>query len=310
MNILVTGGAGFIGSHVARALVDSKEGHNVTVVDDLSYGHEEYVPEGATFIRKSITDPTIEETVKNGKFDLIYHFAAQKNVRASINDPVFDAEQNIIGLLRIMEAARKYGTQSVVFMSSGGAVYGEQLNRPTPETTPALPISPYAISKATGEQYLSYYANAYGMTCVSLRLANVYGPHQDPKGEAGVIAIFISALLEGKQLTVFGDGEQNRDYIYVADVVSACLAVKEHLDEDISGEYNIGTGIETTVNELVAVSAKTLNIEADVKHDDPIPGEVRNSSIDSSLFSKRFDWKPETSLEQGIQKTADWFKDL
>ncbi|MFH1426551.1 MAG: NAD-dependent epimerase/dehydratase family protein [Candidatus Kerfeldbacteria bacterium] len=309
MNILVTGGAGFIGSHLVDALVKNGS-HNVTVVDDLSYGHKEFLPKEAAFIKASITSTKIEKIIGKGKFDAIYHCAAQKGVRPSLENPLFDAEQNVIGLLRLMEAAHTHGVRSVVFTSSGGTVYGDAEQIPTPESAPLNPESPYAITKVAGEQYLKFYAKRYQMNCVSLRLANVYGPRQDPKGEAGVVAIFFNAVLNEQPITIFGDGKQTRDYIYVDDVISAFLAVQAKLEQgSVSGEYNVGTGVETDVNRIAAVVQEAVGATTELVYADAVPGEIRRSALLAGAFASDFAWKAETTVENGVKKSYQWFNE-
>ncbi len=306
MNILVTGGAGFIGSHIVDALVE-RDDTTVTVVDDLSFGKKEQVSPKATFIEQSICDPSIDAVFADGSFDVVIHCAAQKSVRQSFEDPVYDAEQNIIGLLRLLEACKKYTVGAFILLSTGGTIYGEASTFPTPETADLEPLSPYTASKLAGEVYINYYSKIYGLTGISLRLANVYGPRQDPKGEAGVLAIFSDRILNNEPLLIYGDGNQTRDYIYVSDVVSACTAVLERLDEPIAGQYNIGTGEETSVNELAEKITSVSGASVHIEHIDAIPGELSRSAIDNSLFKQQFKWGVTVPLEQGIEKTFKWF---
>lgn len=311
MKILITGGAGFIGSHLADALLaEAAPGgpHEVTIVDDLTFGKREQMPTTADFAKLSITDPKVETLIAESGFDLIYHCAAQKSVRVSFDDPLYDAEVNVMGLVRVMEAARKANVKNVVFMSTGGTIYGEAAERPTAESAPVNPQNPYTVSKASGELYLNYYASRYGMNCLSLRLGNVYGPRQDPKGEAGVIAIFLYNIFAGEPVLIYGDGEQTRDYIYVDDVVAACLAVLPKLDQKISGAYNIGTGRESSVNQIAKLVLNATGEPGDIIHADAVPGELRRSAIASQKFSQAFGWEPKTPVEMGIIKTFEWFK--
>ncbi|MEX0843256.1 MAG: NAD-dependent epimerase/dehydratase family protein, partial [Gemmatimonadota bacterium] len=219
--VLVTGGAGFIGSHVAEGYL--ARGDEVWVLDDLSSGKESNVPDGANFVRMEIQDPEVRELFEEHHFDLVNHHAAQIDVRVSVDDPQRDARTNVMGLLNLLESARRTQVGRFVYISSGGVVYGEPEQIPTPETSPKLPLSPYGVSKLTGEQYLYYYRQVHGLEYVALRYSNVFGPRQDPHGEAGVVAIFSTRLLRGEPLTVFGDGEQTRDYVFVGDVVRANL---------------------------------------------------------------------------------------
>ncbi|NNF28276.1 MAG: NAD-dependent epimerase/dehydratase family protein, partial [Gemmatimonadetes bacterium] len=223
--VLVTGGAGFIASHVAEAYL--ARGDRVFIVDDLSSGRMENVPEAAEFVEMDVADPALGDLIRQEKFDLINHHAAQIDVRVSVADPAKDARINVMGLINLVEAAREAGTRRVVFVSSGGVVYGEPEEVPTPEGAPKLPLSPYGVSKLTGEYYLHYYKVIQGLEYVALRYSNVYGPRQDPHGEAGVVAIFSTKLLDGEPLAIYGDGEQTRDYVFVRDVVSANMKVSD-----------------------------------------------------------------------------------
>ncbi len=250
--VLVTGGAGFIGSHVADAYL--ARGHTVWVVDNLSSGKRENIPADATFVEMDIRDEGIRELFREVRFDLVNHHAAQIDVRVSVADPQYDAQVNLLGLLNLLEGAREVGTGRFVFVSSGGVVYGEPETFPTPETAPKLPLSPYGVTKLTGELYLNYYREVHGLDYVAVRYGNVYGPRQDPHGEAGVVAIFSSRLLAGEPLTVFGDGEQTRDYTFVKDIVAANMLVSELSVGEGEGldrwAFNVGTGNGVSVNLL------------------------------------------------------------
>lgn len=307
MNILVTGGAGFIGSHLVDALIAAK--HAVTVIDDLSYGHKEYLSPQATFVQQSITDPKVTDVIAHGSFDTLIHCAAQKNARYSFEDPVHDAETNVIGFLRLLEASRKAGVKNVILLSTGGVMYSESTVIPTPETESPTPSSPYAVSKLAGETYVALYARQYNMKGISLRLANVFGPRQDPKGEAGVVAIFLEALLQGKPIHIYGDGAQTRDYMYVSDSIAAIQATLKSIDEIPSGQYNIGTGQETSVNTIadLVVAAGDTQTKATIEHGDPVTGDQPRSAVDSTLFQQLTGWAPQTSVREGIEQTATWF---
>ena len=303
--VLVTGGAGFIGSHVADAFLD--RGDRVWVVDDLSSGREANLPSGVEFHRMGIGDPTLVELYDEVGFDLVSHHAAQIDVRISVDDPRRDARINVDGLLNVLECARRHRSR-VIYISSGGVVYGEPDVRPTPETAPKLPRSPYGVTKLAGEQYLYYYRQIHGLEYTALRYSNVYGPRQDPHGEAGVVAIFGRRVLEGRPLTIFGDGEQTRDYVYVGDVVAANLAAADYpqgggtaLDERA---YNVGTGQETTVNELAREMMAAGEREVDVEHAAERPGELRHSSLDTTKL-RSTGWAPRTSLLEGLRKTLE-----
>ena len=302
--VLVTGGAGFIGSHVADAYL--ARGDRVWIVDDLSSGRRSNVPGGAEFLHMGIGDPELSALFADVGFDIVNHHAAQIDVRVSVSDPRRDARINIDGLLNVLENARRHDSR-VLFISSGGVVYGEPSMRPTPETAPKLPESPYGVTKLAGEQYLYYYARIHDLDYVALRYSNVYGPRQDPHGEAGVVAIFGKRVLAGEPLTVFGDGEQTRDYVYVGDVVAANMLASD-LDLDAVGTalderaYNVGTGVETSVNALAEAIMAAGENEVGVRHAAARPGELRHSSLDNGKL-KGVGWAPETSLDEGLRRT-------
>lgn len=302
--VLVTGGAGFIGSHVADAYL--ARGDRVWVLDDLSHGKRENVPGGATFVHMDIAAPEVRELFEDVRFDLVNHHAAQIDVRASVADPGFDASVNVAGLLNLAEAARAVETKRFVFVSSGGVVYGEPELRPTPETAPKSPLSPYGVSKLAGEYYLNYYRHIHGLEYVALRYANVYGPRQDPHGEAGVIAIFCNRLLDQAPITVFGDGEQTRDYVYVADVVAANLRAS---DMSLAGSadiddvaFNVGTGVATSVNRLADSLEAAAGVTPGRDYRAPRAGELRHSALDAGKFRER-GWAPQWSLDDGLRST-------
>ncbi|HEX6940327.1 MAG TPA: NAD-dependent epimerase/dehydratase family protein [Longimicrobiales bacterium] len=304
-NVLVTGGAGFIGSHVAQAYAD--RGDRVWVVDDLSSGKRENVPERATFVHMDIGDPRLEQVFRDaGGFDIVNHHAAQMDVRKSVADPRFDARVNVDGLLNVLELARRFGTRRFLFVSSGGVVYGEPELRPTPETAPKLPLSPYGVTKLAAEYYLHYYRRVHGLDYVALRYSNVYGPRQDPHGEAGVVAIFSTRLLGAEPLTVFGDGEQTRDYVYVEDVVAANLLLTDAELGDGEGldarAFNVGTGRETSVNELARTLMGATGREVEIRHAAARPGELLRSCLDASRL-RALGWAPRTPLEDGLNET-------
>src|SRR5689334_965555 len=247
MQVIVTGGAGFIGAHTCRALI--ARGHGVTAVDDLSHGKREAVPEGVDLVVLDVRDAKLMAEMEKRRPDAVLHLAAQMDVRKSVADPLFDASVNVLGTLNLLEAARRNGVKRFVFASSGGAVYGEQDVFPAPETHARRPASPYGVSKLCGEEYLAHYALVHGLSTLALRYANVYGPGQDPHGEAGVVAIFLNKLLAGETATINGDGRQTRDYVYVEDVAHANVLA---IEGSFKGALNIGTGIETSVADLAA----------------------------------------------------------
>jgi UDP-glucose 4-epimerase len=303
MRALVTGGAGFIGSHVARAYVEA--GHEVVVMDDLSSGHRENVPAGARFVQADIRTPAAAAAVSEFRPELINHHAAQMNVRVSVDDPRFDADVNVLGLINLVEAGRKSGLERVVFASSGGTVYGEPESLPCTERHPTKPVCPYGVSKLTGEHYLYYYRQIHGVEYVALRYANVYGPLQDPHGEAGVIAIFSTNLLAGRNVTIFGDGLQTRDYVFVADVVRANLAAATGAHQ---GAVNIGTGRETNVVDLCRRIQASVGGSGTAVHGPAKDGEVRRSVLDVSLAEQSLGWSPRVSLDEGLATTVDFFR--
>jgi UDP-glucose 4-epimerase len=308
MRALVTGGAGFIGSNLTDALL--ARGDEAIIVDDLSTGRRENIEQalanGATLVEADIRDrAAIEEIAGRERPEVIFHLAAQIDVRKSIADPAFDASINVGGTANVLEAARAAEVRRVVFSSTGGAIYGEGDGQelPLPENAPLAPEAPYGQSKFAGEGYLSLYDRLYGLSSVPLRLGNVYGPRQDPLGEAGVVAIFCGRLREGKQPTVFGDGKQTRDYIYVGDVVSAMLAAAE---AETSGPINIGTGIETDVLELVsALGELGDNGDFEPEFAPPRTGEVQRISIDPARAASELGWRAEMDLSEGLRVTLD-----
>lgn len=307
MNILVTGGAGFIGSHTVDALI--ADGHQVVVVDDLSSGKRQNLNSKVKLIEASITDaPVIDQIfTDNGPFEAIVHFAAQKSVTHSVDDPVEDANRNIIGSLVMLEAAKKHGTKQFIFSSTGGALYGEKAILPTPEDSPLHPVSPYGISKRSVEEYLSFYRRQ-GITTQILRYSNVYGPRQDPYGEAGVIAIFCQNLVQGEPMKVFGKGEQTRDFVYVADVASANLKA---LAAPKSGVWNIGTGQENSINavldELRSIGQEFDLTMKDIKYLPPRLGELDRSCLDAKLAEAELNWTSKVSLKEGLRETLRSF---
>jgi UDP-glucose 4-epimerase len=305
LKILVTGGAGFIASQVADAFIN--EGHTVFIVDDLSTGFEKNINPKAEFLKASICDPDLSGLFKKEKFDLINHHAAQMDVRRSVADPVFDANINILGTINLLKNAVKTGVKKFMFASTGGAVYGEQKYFPADENHPADPLSPYGISKLSVEKYLYFYKVQYNLNYTILRYANIYGPRQNPFGEAGVVAIFCSRLLKGEQPVINGTGEQTRDYVFVGDVVHANLLTLDDHESDI---YNIGTGKETNVNQLFRLLNRITGKNKEEKHGPAAPGEQMRSVITSDKIFEKFGWRPSTPLEEGLEKTAEFFSNL
>ena len=308
--VLVTGGAGFIASHVAEAYL--ARGDRVFIVDDLSSGRMENVPQAAEFVEMDVADPALGDLIRQEKFDLINHHAAQIDVRVSVADPAKDARINVMGLINLVEAAREAGTRRVVFVSSGGVVYGEPEQVPTPEDAPKLPLSPYGVSKLTGEYYLHYYKVIQGLEYVALRYSNVYGPRQDPHGEAGVVAIFSTRLLNGEPLAIYGDGEQTRDYVFVRDVVSANMKVSDIALPEGDGldawAFNVGTEVATSVNRLADVLESVAEVQTGREYRDPRPGELRHSTLTAAKLRGR-GWAPAFDLREGLKETFEFIRD-
>ena len=302
MRILLTGGAGFIGSYVAEALLD--RGHEVAIIDDLSSGRKENVPEGATFYKQDIRT-SCSEVFRSFRPEALCHQAAQMDVRRSVREPDFDADVNVLGTVRLLQNCVEHGVGRVVFASTGGAVYGEQQEFPAPEDHPQYPVSPYGVSKLAGERYLNFYRVQHGLPYAALRYANVYGPRQDPHGEAGVVAIFSGNLAAGRPSKIFGTGEQTRDYVYVEDVARANVLALE--GDPPPGPYNIGTGVETSVNELYEILRETSGKDLPPEHGPAKPGEQSRSSINPSKSDRTLGWCPETDLTTGLKKTLSSF---
>ena len=299
----MTGGAGFIASHVSDAYIAA--GHEVVIVDDLSSGKRANLPAAAKFYHADIRTPEAREIIRNERPQVLSLHAAQIDVRRSVADPAFDASVNVLGMINMLEGAREVGVEKVVFASSGGATYGEQNQFPAPETHPHDPLSPYGITKAAGEHYLFYYQALYGMPYVALRYANVYGPRQDPHGEAGVVAIFTERLLANQPPTINGDGKQTRDYVFVGDVVRANLAA---LQRPYVGSVNIGTGVETDVTTLYTHLRVLTGSPHPAQHGPAKAGEQRRSVIAADRAAEVLGWKPEISLEEGLRRTVEFFR--
>ena len=297
MRAIVTGGAGFIGSHVVDALV--ARGDEVYVLDNLSHGRRENVPEGARLVEGDVRRDTAD-VFAEARPDACFHLAAQADVRVSVEDPVYDAQVNVLGTLAVLEAARHHGTK-VVFASTGGAIYGE-CDGPATEEAERLPLAPYGTSKLAGEEYLATYNRLYEAAHVALRYGNVYGPRQDPHGEAGVVAIFMGRIAEGGTPKIFGDGTQTRDYVYVADVVDATLAALDHG----GGVLNVGTGRETSVLELYDAVAAAAGTRPEPELAPPRLGELQRSVLDPKRAAQELGWRAQRSLDEGLRATWEW----
>ena len=310
--VLVTGGAGFIGSHVADRFLAA--GNRVVVIDNLSSGKRDNVPAAAEFHQLDIGSAEAAHLVRDGAFDVVAHLAAQIDVRRSVEDPIFDARVNILGTLNLAEAVRTSPNARrtrIVFASTGGALYGDFVTPPSPERSPKDPDSPYGISKLSVEHYLAYYSRVHGLNTVVLRFGNVYGPRQDPHGEAGVVAIFCRRLLDGRPLTVYGDGTQTRDYIYVGDVADAfitaagaALPAPQRLD---TRAFNVGTGVETSVIELTELLKQAARRDGRVEFAPKRPGELARSVLAPEKAAEQLGWRAATSLDRGLAETYAWF---
>ena len=308
--VLVTGGAGFIGSHVAEAYLAAD--YEVTVLDDLSSGRLENVPTGARFVHADVRSREARELLANGKFTILNHHAAQIDVRYSVANPEADASVNVVGLLNVLEGART-GNVTRVVLASSGAIYGQDVPLPIRENAPKLPVSPYGVAKLASEYYLAMYALLYGIEAVILRYSNVYGPRQDPRGEAGVVAVFAQRLLAGEPLIVYGDGNQTRDMVYVADVAGANIAASRcsvvpltHVDERA---YNIATGLETPINRLANALSELAGRAAMLRHAPERQGEIRRSALASHKAARDLGWQPKASLIDGLRATLCWVGD-
>lgn len=301
--VLVTGGAGFIGSHIVDSFC--QDGHTVAILDDLSSGSRENVHPDAELHVADIRSEEARALVASFKPEIFVHAAAQISVRKSMDDPSFDAHVNVCGLINILQAFDPEKLPYAVFISTGGAMYGTQEEFPAPDTHPEQPESIYGLSKRVGEMYLDFWGRIHGLSWVSLRLANVYGPRQNPHGEAGVVAIFCKALLAGKTPIIYGDGEQTRDYVFVEDIVGAVRAVAEKRS---LGIFNIGTGRETSVNTLYAQLAEVLGSTTAPERGPARSGEQARSCLAAKRANSDLGWAPKVSLEDGLKRTADWFR--
>jgi UDP-glucose 4-epimerase len=304
MKICVTGGAGFIGSWVAEAYRDA--GHDVTIVDNFSTGRLDNVPDGIRLVRCDMGDPALSNLFLQERFDVVNHHAAYMELRVSVDQPIRDASNNILGTLKVFEAARQSGVGHLINISSGGAVYGIQDEYPATELHAVRPLSPYGVAKATSEMYAAYYRAVHSMRVTNLRYTNVYGPRQNPFGEAGVIAIFVQKFLKGETPIINGDGTQTRDYIHVADVVRANMLVTEG---HVEGTFNVATGIETDVNSVVQLIQHALGKQAQVHHGPAKAGDLARNVCSHTLLTNTTGWIPTIAVENGIQETTRWMVD-
>ncbi len=308
---LVTGGAGFIGSHIAEALL--AQGWEVTVLDDLSRGHERNIPKHARFVQADIRSPEARRALAEGRYDVLNHHAAQIDVRISVEQPAYDAAINLVGFVNLLEGAADGGVKRVVFASSGGVVYGETAVFPTPETDGKRPVSPYGVSKLAGEHYLRALGLLRSFEGVALRYSNVFGPRQDPKSEAGVVSIFVSRVLAGRPLTVFGDGRQTRDYVFVRDVARANVRAAtvdvprgEGIDDTA---FNIATARERTVLDVAEGVMGVIGRRVPLEFAPARPGELMRSVLDNGKAAKRLGWRPEHRFEDGLAELVSWFRE-
>ncbi|MCG3174732.1 MAG: UDP-glucose 4-epimerase [Myxococcota bacterium] len=304
MRCLVTGGAGFIGSHLTDRLI--AEGHDVAVIDNLSTGVRSQVHEKARFHQTDIRDRTAMDRVfAEEKPEAMFHLAAQMDVRRSVADPGYDADVNLIGLLNLLEAGRRNGLQFTVFASSGGAIYGEQDVFPAPEGHEKRPCSPYGVSKYAGELYLNYYHIEYQLGYAAMRFANIYGPRQNPHGEAGVVAIFAVKLLRGETPTIYGEGRQTRDFVFVLDAVDSMVRAMKTRK---TGAYNIGSGVETDINTIAAHLIQAAGFSGQAAHAAAKPGEQMRSCLDAGKAKRELGWSPSRDVDAGLRETMEWFR--
>jgi UDP-glucose 4-epimerase len=305
MKVLVTGGAGFIGSNLVDGLIEA--GHEVAVMDNLSTGKKENVNTKASFFESDVTDKeAVKKIFEEFKPEAVHHLAAQASVRISTENPQEDVRINVIGIINLLSQAIESGVKKFIFSSTGGAIYGDGVERPTVETATEDPVCPYGIDKLFGEKYVHYFTNLSKLQTICLRYANVYGPRQNPKGEAGVVAIFAGKLLNGEPIDVNGTGDQTRDYVFVSDVVAANLAA---LNSDKTSTYNVGTGVETSVNQIAEMMKKITASQSTVNHVPAKPGEQMYSSLSTEKLETELGWSKKVTIEEGLALTINYFKD-
>jgi UDP-glucose 4-epimerase len=304
LKVLVTGGAGFIGSHIVDRL--AADGHDIVILDDLSAGHVDHLQPSARFYQMDLHSPWLDELFRIERPEAVVHEAAQASVRRSVEDPVFDAGVNVLGTAALLQVSAHHGVRRFLFASTGGALYGDADVIPTPEDYPTLPVSPYGASKLSAEVYLRTFHALHRLSYAALRYANVYGPRQDPLGEAGVVAIFTQRLLSGERARINGDGKQTRDFVYVGDVADANARA---LTSDAVGSFNVGTGIETDISAIFQLLRRLTGSNQPEEHGVPLPGEQRRSVLDARKIEKVLGWKPRTSLEAGLEATVRYFRE-
>lgn len=300
---LITGGAGFIGSHICNLLIE--QGHEVIIIDNLSTGSKKNLHPNAKFYEMDIQDTKISEVFESEKPDYIFHMAAQIDVRKSVENPILDAQVNILGSLNVLENAVRHNVKKIIFASTGGAIYGEAEMIPTPEGYYEKPLSPYGINKLSIEKSLFFYKQVKHLDYTILRLSNVYGPRQNSHGEAGVVAIFINKIFKKGKPVINGDGCQTRDYVFVKDVARAFINAMQETKSDI---YNIGTGVETDVNQILEIIISNINIDVVKEHTDAKPGEQKRSCLNNKKALEELGWSPEYDVERGTKETVEWFK--
>jgi UDP-glucose 4-epimerase len=303
MKVLVTGGAGFIGSHICDRLAEA--GHQLVILDDLSTGHVENLKPSARFYQMDLSSPWLDELFRIEKPEAVVHQAAQASVRRSVEDPLFDARVNVLGITGLLQASVRHGVRRFLFASTGGALYGDADVTPTPEEYPTLPVSPYGASKLAGEVYLRTFHALHGLSYAALRYANVYGPRQDPHGEAGVVAIFARRLLAGEPTRINGDGRQTRDFVFVKDVAEANALA---LESSEAGSFNVGTGKETDINTVFSILKRLTGSDLAEQHGPPLAGEQKRSVVDARKLREKLGWEPKTDLESGLKSTVEYFR--